>query len=117
MANTATVVVNKSSGAREQLHGMFSHMYFATITITNNDAIALTDTATFAVTVTGAALGDMVLFGINNDLSDGTDQGSMTAVVTAADTVALRVLADKGEYAADDLNNSITKIAVLRPNW
>ena len=116
MANTATVVVNEN-GDRTQFMSLFSAMYAATATITDQDAISANDTAAFAVTVPGVAFGDMVLVAHSADQSDGTDDAVMYGVVTAADTVEIRVQADAGAYAADDLNNSTVKVLVLRPNW
>lgn len=116
MANAITL--NSAINARESFQGAFSHMWKIKATITDQDAVAINDTASFSLTVPGVALGDHVIsVGINNDLSDGTDQAVVTAIVTAADTVVVRVHADVGEYAADDLNNSVVKILVARPAW
>ena len=115
MANTATVVINGRD--REQFQSAFEAMYFATATIADNDAVTAGDTATFSVSIPGAAVGDFVLVASSSDLSDGTDQAIMTGVVTAANTVGIRLQADAGAYAADDLNGTEVKIAVLRAKW
>jgi len=101
-----------------QFQGAFKEMWEVTVTITDQDAIALTDTMRIAVTVPGVALGDMVIaHSITNDLSDGTDQCIMSAYVTAANTVSLQFTADAGQYAIDDLNNAVVKLLVGRPAW
>ncbi len=101
-----------------QFQGAFNEMWEVTVTITDQDAVAITDTMRIAVTVPGVALGDMVIASsITNDLSDGTDQCIMQAYVTAANTVSLQFTADAGQYAADDLNNAVVKMLVGRPAW
>jgi hypothetical protein len=101
-----------------QFQGAFNEMWEVTVTITDQDAVALTDTMRITVTVPGVALGDMVIAqSITNDLSDGTDQCIMQCYVTAANTVSLQFTADAGQYAADDLNNAVVKMLVARPAW
>ena len=101
-----------------QFQGAFNEMWEVTVTITDQDAVAITDTMRIAVTVPGVALGDMVIANsITNDLSDGTDQCIMQAYVTAANTVSLQFTADVGQYAADDLNNAVVKMLIGRPAW
>lgn len=116
MANTiSTDTVERGS---KQFQGAFKDMWTIVGTISDQDAIALNDTAAFALTATGVALGDMVIgVSLTNDLSDGTDQAVVTAHVTAANTVTIYVHADLGEYAADDLNASTVKVLVGSPNW
>lgn len=112
-AGTPTVVRGTN-----QFQGAFSEMWEVTVTITDQDAIALTDTMRIAITVPGVALGDMVIaHSITNDLSDGTDQAIMQVYVTAANTVNLQFTADAGQYAVDDLNNAVVKFLVGRPAW
>lgn len=116
MANTAgtpTIVQ-----ARSQFQGAFSDMWTVKVTITDQDAIAITDTMRIAITVTGVALGDMVIGrSITNDLSDGTDQVVFDAYVTAADKVNLQFTADAGQYAVGDLNNAVVRLLIGRPTW
>lgn len=116
MANTVgTPTVVRGTN---QFQGAFNEMWEVTVTITDQDAIALTDTMRISVTVPGVALGDMVIGqSITNDLSDGTDQCIMQAYVTAANTVSLQFTADAGQYAVDDLNNAVVKLLVARPSW
>lgn len=114
MANAITV--NTVTSGMGQLQAVFDQLWSVKATISDQDAVAITDTASFSMTVAGVVLGDIVLgVSLTNDLSDGTDQACVTAVVTADDTVVLRVLADKGEYAADDLNTAVVKLVVARP--
>lgn len=116
MANAITL--NSATRARDQFQGAFSEMWKVKATITDQDAITATDTVSFALTVPGVALGDMCIgVSLTNDLSDGTDQAIATAVVTAANTVNLRITADVGAYAVDDLNNAVVKILIGRPTW
>lgn len=105
-------------GTAGQFQGLFNEVYTATGTVTDQDVIAVNDTATFSVTVTGAALGDFVFVSMAADLSDGTDiLGSIYGVVTAANTVAVRLHADVGTggYATDDLNGVRYRVIVCRP--
>ena len=116
MANTATV--SSQERAVHQFQGLFSEMWLVKASISDQDAVTATDTAEFSLTVNGVALGDMVLgVAINNDMSDGTDFATLTGIVTAANTVKLRVTADAGEYAADDLNGATVNMLIGRPNW
>lgn len=116
MANTiGTPTVTR--GLHKNLNGAFSEVITASAAISDQDAVAANDTTTFSMTVAGAAVGDMCAVAIDNDLSDGTDQCAVTATVTAANTVGVRVHADVGEYAADDLNNATVKVLLMRPAW
>lgn len=117
MANTLTL--NSSVRGRKQFQGAFaSDMWTVKATFADQDAVAVTDTASFAITVPGVALGDMVVAtSVTSDLSDGTDQAVFQAFVTAANTVTVRVTADVGEYAADDLNATVVKLLIARPSW
>lgn len=117
MANTLTL--NTSIQSREQFTGAFaSDMWKVTATFADQDAVAINDTAAFSITVPGVALGDIVVaWSINKDFSDGTDQATVLPAVTAANTLTVYVQADKGEFAADDLNTAVFKALVARPSW
>jgi len=117
MANTLTL--NSAIRGREQFQGAFhSDMWKVKATFADQDAVAITDTATFTITVPGVALGDIVVgWSIAKDLSDGTDQASVLPVVTAANTLSVYVTADAGEFAADDLNTAVFKALIVRPAW
>lgn len=117
MANTLTV--NSAVRAREQFQGAFGEMWKIKATVTDQDAVALTETAVFSITVAGVALGDHVIsIGINKDLVENTnDNVLLDAYVSAANTVAVRLHADAAEFAADDLNGSVIKILIGRPSW
>jgi len=116
MADVITTDTIKQGG--RQFQGVFKEMWTIIGTITDQDAILANDTVSFALSVPGVVLGDMCMgVSITNDLSDGTDQIVATAVVTAADVVTIRVQADVGAYAVDDLNGSTVKVLVGSPNW
>lgn len=118
MANTigTPTVVQSNSGA--QFQSFFSDMWTVKATISDQDAVAATDTVRFSLTVPGVALGDIVIgVSATNDLSDGTDQCIMNGYVTAANTVVVQVTADVGQYAVDDLNNAVVRMVIGRPTW
>lgn len=113
MIGTPTVVRQ-----REQFTGMFTDMWTVKATISDQDAVAIGDTARFSLTVPGVALGDMVIgLSVDEDLSDGTDQAIVQGYVTAANTVVFQVAADAGEFAADTLNGKIVRMVVVRPKF
>jgi len=86
--------------------------------VVDQDSVAATAIGEFDVTVTGVALGDIVLgVSIAKDLDDATDQASLTAYVAAADTVTVQLHADNAAFAADDLNTAVFKMLIGRPNW
>lgn len=116
MANTiGSVTVARGS---KQFQGAFKEMWLVKGTISDQDAVAATAIGEFDVTVNGVVLGDMVLgVAVNKDLDDGTDQASMSAHVSAANTVTVQIEADDAQFAADDLNNSIIKFVIGRPAW
>ena len=97
---------------------LFSTIYTFTGTISDQDAVAATAIGEFDVTITGVALGDVVLaVAVNANIDDGTDQGILTAHVSAANTVTVQLMADDAQYAADDLNTKTIKMLVGRPGW
>ncbi len=118
MANTIgtpTIVVN---GNPMQFRALYDRVFTVKAVISDQDAVAAGDTVSFALTVPGVALGDMVIgLSIDHAMSDGTDQAILTATVTAANTVTVRVNADVGEFAVDTLNGKTVKILVARPNF
>ena len=116
MANTLTL--NSFERGEKQFQGAFSEMWFITATIADQDAVAIGDTAAFAITVPGVALGDMVIgCSVTVDTTDGTDFATTYVEVSAANTVTFRLNADAGELAADSMNNGVVKIAIGRPAW
>jgi len=97
---------------------LFSTCYTYKGTISDQDAVAATAIGEFDITLTGVALGDIVLgVSINANLDDGTDQCSCSAHVSAANTVTLQLEADDAQFAADDLNTKVVKLLVGRPSW
>ena len=116
MANT--LAVNATVQSKQQFQGLFNEMWTAKITVSDQDAVAIGDTALFTCTIPGVALGDMVVgWGCSVDMSDGTDSAVIMFQVTAANTLTLTVMADAGELAADSLNTGVFKVLIGRPNW
>ena len=116
MANA--MATTSSVRGKQQFPGLFDEMWAVKITISDNEAIAIGDTALFTATVPGVAVGDMVLgWGNTVDASDGTDQAVIMFQVTAANTVTMTVMADAGEFAADALNGGVVRLLIGRPNW
>ena len=116
MANTLTV--NSVIQGTQQFQGAFSEMWATKITVADQDAVAIGDTALITCTVPGVALGDMVVgWGCSVDMSDGTDQAVIMFQVTADNTLTLTIMADAGELAADALTNGIFKVLIGRPAW
>jgi hypothetical protein len=118
MANaitTSNVVRSRSSA---QFQSFFSEMWTVKGTITDQDSISATDTARFVLTVPGVALGDMILgVSVTNNLSDATDQITVTAFVSIADTVIVQAHADAGAFAADNMNGNTVRVLIGRPTW
>ena len=116
MANTITV--NETKRAKKQFRGAFEDMWTVKATIADQDAVAISDTLELDMTCAGVALGDVVIgASCSVDFSDGTDQAAVTYYVSAANTVTMQILADKGEFAADALNGGVVKILIGRPSW
>ena len=113
-----TIAVNVTKKGRRQFQGLFKEMWAVKATISDCDAVAIGAIGEFDMTITGLALGDMVI-GVSStlDLNDGTNEALMNAYVSAADTLTLQVMADEAEFAADALNTAVIKILVGRPNW
>ena len=116
MANTITL--SKTERGNNQFQGAFKEMWKVTGSVTDSDAVALTSIGEFDITVSGVALGDMVLgMSFGADFDDGTDQAMPGAHVSAADTVTVQWMADNAEFAADALNGASFKMLVARPSW
>lgn len=117
MANTITSVKN-TSGEWANPQSWFSNVWTVEATIDDQDAVALTTIGEFDLTVTGLALGDMVMgISLTLDLNDGTNEALCNAYVSAADTLTVQVMADEAEFAADALNTATFKAVVGRPAW
>lgn len=93
---------------RKQFQAMFDVVAVVTATV---DPASLADAAGAStdVTVTGAAVGDFVMVAPGVDVVDTT----VTAFVTAANTVTIRVQNESG--AGANLASSTWNIMVLRP--
>jgi|LNFM01.2.fsa_nt_gb hypothetical protein len=117
MANTLTLSTQESAGA-QQFQGLFSNVWKVTATVADQDAVAITDTAAFTMTVAGVVLGDMIIgASLTLDASDGTDQAVIRFEVSAANTVTMYVTADAGEFAADSITGATVKLLIGRPAW
>lgn len=118
MANTLTLNSVHRIG-NQQFQGLFGDVWQVTCTVTDHDAVAITDTFAMTITVPGVALGDIVICGgINMDHLDGGGDGAVIRfAVSAADTVAMYITADAAEFAADAITGAIGKILIGRPNW
>ena len=117
MANTITLNTADRVG-NQQFQGLYNDMWRVKATVTDHDAVAISDTAVLTITVPGVALGDHVIaYGLTMDQNDGTDQAVITFAVTAADTVSMFIHADAGEFAADAITGAVAKILVGRPSW
>lgn len=97
-----------SSFNRQQFQHLFDVVASVTATL---DPASLVDAAgaTSTVTVTGAKLGDFVMFAAGVDLAGVT----ATAYVSAANTVSIRVQNESG--GGVNLASSTWNIMVLRP--
>ena len=116
MANTITV--SKTERGNVQFQGAFKEMWRVSGSVTDSDAVALTTIGEFDITVSGVALGDMVVgISFGADFDDGTDQAMPSAHVSATDTVTIQWGADNAEFAADALNGASVKLLVGRPAW
>lgn len=116
MANT--LVVNTVERGTNQFQGAYSDMWRAKITVSDQDAVAIGDTAIITLTVPGVAAGDHVIsWGCSVDMSDDTDSAVIQWQVTGANTLTLTIMADAGELAADSLNNGVFKVLIGRPSW
>jgi hypothetical protein len=116
MANTLTLV--SAVNQNEQFRGAFTNMWKVRATIDDTDSVSATDSLEMTVTVPGVALGDMVIgCSLTADYNDGTDSAVVQALVSAANTVTLKITADVGAFAADALNAAVVRILIGRPSW
>ena len=105
MASASSVVVERGN---KQFQGMFSDMWKVTGTL---DAGSLADGAgeSDTVTVPGVVVGDIVL---GWSLGVSATGMTITAYVSAADTVTLRVQNESGSTV--DLSSTSVKLVVAR---
>lgn len=119
MANTFSVTSTVQN--REQFQGLFNEMWQVTGSVADQDAISDDVSVDISLTVPGVALGDMVLgVSFSKALSDANASLTVTAFVSAANTVILKLVNVDGTtdaYDADTLNNGTFKILIGRPNW
>lgn len=113
--------ITSTDRGSKQFQGAFKEMFFASGTVTDQDAIADDVSIEVALTVPGVALGDMV-FGVSFDVSlaDANASVSVFPYVSAANTVTLKftnIDATTDAFDADSLNGATIKLAIGRPNW
>lgn len=102
----------------QQFQGAFREMWTVRATITDQDAITATDAATFAVSVPGVQLGDMVIaHSLSVSPFDGADLAMTECYIAAAGALRLQVQADAGAFAADTLNGAELRVLIGRPSF
>jgi hypothetical protein len=103
----ATAVVSRRGN--DQFRGLFTDTWDVSCTL-NSASVATTATATDTVTVSGVALGDMVL-----GMAIGVDEAGLVrrAYVSAANTVTIATNNLTG--SAVDLASSTVKLIIVRP--
>lgn len=108
MAAATAITVDRG---RQQFHGMFTEMFTVKATL---DTASLADGAgsSDTIAVPGVALGDIVL-----GTSHSIDRAgiTMTAYVSAADVVTIRVQNESAGVV--DLASATVKVLVGRPAW
>lgn len=116
MPNTAAV--SKFERGAKMFQGAFSDMFLVTITISDQDAVTANDMSIWDLTVTGLALGDMVVgHSFTVDMEDGADPAMVDFNVSAANTLTMYLHADATAFDADALNGAVVKVLVGRPAW
>ena len=109
-AGTATVLQH-----RVQFPGLWTDMYQISITGANPSSIAAGAEDTQTYTITGLALGDMVL-GESLSVSETVD-ADINAYVSAANTLTIRISNLNGAAALDFAAGTTIKVLVGRPAW
>lgn len=102
-----------SSRQRRQFQSVFETVICATATV-NPGSLADGVGEDQAVTITGAALGDFVLVAPGVSLASASGQVSVTAYVSAANTVTVRL--QNESTATIDIASSTWKFCILRPS-
>lgn len=117
MANT--ISVTRIERGNKQFQGAFSDMWAVTAAVSDQDAVAITDTLAINMTVPGIALGDMVIgTSINMDHFDsGGDGAVIRCEVGSANTLHFIITADAAEFAADAITGAVIKVLIGRPAW
>lgn len=111
MANAVTVGTVRRGN--KQFQGAFKEMWTVNATAAFDTNIAADAGEEFALTVTGVALGDMVLGVAPGGADPEPNIFTYGAQVTAANTLNVKVLAT----GADTPGVTSFKILVGRPNW
>ena len=111
MANAVTIGTVRRGN--KQFQGAFKEMWTVTATAVFDTDVAADAGEEFALTVTGVALGDMVLGIAPGGADPEPDQFDYSAQVTAANTLNVAVHAT----AANTPLATSFKVLVGRPNW
>ena len=109
-AGTATAV-----RARQQFQSLWKDNWLVTITGANPASIAAGAEDTQTYTVTGLALGDMVL-GISLSV-DQTVDGDINAYVSAANTLTIRISNLNSGAALDYAAGTTIRVLIGKPNF
>ena len=119
MANT--MAISSTDRGNKQFQGAFKEMFFATGSVTDQDAISDDVSVEVSLTVPGVMLGDMVLgVSFSKSLADANASVSVFPYVSAANTVVLKftnIDATTDAFDADTLNSAVIKLMIGRPNW
>lgn len=110
-AGTATTVFRQ----RQQFQGLWTDMFAVTITGANPASIAAAGEDTQTYTVTGLALGDVVL-GVSLSV-DATVDGDIHAYVSAANTLTIRISNLNAASALDYAASTTIRVLIGRPAW
>jgi len=111
MANAVTLA--GFTRGTKQFQGAFNEMWHVNATAVFDTNIAADAGEEFALTVTGVALGDMVIGVAPGGADPEPNVFTYGAQVTAANTLSLKVMS----AAADTPGPTSFKILVGRPNW
>ena len=111
MANAITI--GTVTRGTKQFQGAFKEMWHVNATAVFDTDVAADAGEEFALTVTGVALGDMVIGIAPGGVDPEPDQFDYSAQVTAADTLNIAVHAT----AANTPLPTSFKVLVGRPNW
>ena len=100
---------------RQQFGTLWSDMFQISITGANPASVAAGAEDTQTYTVTGLALGDVVL-GVSLSV-DQTVDGDISAYVSAANTLTIRISNLNGASGLDYAASTTIKVLVGRPAW
>jgi hypothetical protein len=115
MAMTGTVT--RVEQGNKMFQGMFKEMWAVTGTLDTGGDLTDGDGLLATITVPGVAVGDMVIgFSVGATPHDADGQTTITAHVTAANTVTFTAIASTANVT-DPLADSALKLLIGRPAW